>query len=278
MFELLGYLILFFCFIAGFFVWGIITMPLGCLVAWLSVILVKAIKKNKEKNKEEERRMAEEMCRAEERRRAEEEDRRAENARRSFVLDMSQTGFWNFIYKGVPTKNKAETEMILKAIIRCPIIVDTNILMDSDLDCFWQDLFVQCSINNQKIIITSSVYDEVIRQKDDYNQEKRFKARLALRRIMQFSDSNLLFISDIKKTINPYAYADIDIINICEYIQNKTNQKMFSMITNDKDLIIRTRHILNEQKKGGEEETCRILSVGYTKYTEYWDEYKSMQK
>ena len=291
MFELFGYLILFLCFIAGAAVWGIITGPLGVLVAWLSVILVNAIKKNKELKKEEEKVEAEEMHKAEEIRKAEEmrkaeEIRKAEEMQLRF-LEIKQTGFWNFIYRGIPTTNKNDTERILVEIVKYPIIIDTNIWMDSDLDCFWQDLYMQCFKQKQKIIVPSTVYDEIIRLKKDNpsveqfqyfvpHEGKGFKARLALKRIKMFSDADLLHIN-IKKVSNPYAYADIDIINLCERLQNETTTKMFSLITNDKDLSIRTRHILNDQQKVGEEETCRILSVGYTKYTEYWNEYKSMQ-
>lgn len=295
MFTYFSFLIYILCFAAGCFVWGIITAPLGGLVTWLLVILAKEIKKNKEKNKEEEKRMAEELRKSEERRKAEElrkaeEMRMAEEMRLRF-LEIQQIGFWNFIYRGIPTTNKNDSEKILAEIVKHPIIIDTNIWMDSDLDCFWQDIYMQCFKQKQRIIVPSSVYDEIIRLKKDNpsveqihmarlgfmpHEGKGFKARLALKRIKMFSDADLLD-TNIKKVSNPYAYADVDIINLCERLQNEANTKKFSLITNDKDLIIRTRHILNEQKTVGEAETCRIVSVGYTKYTKYWNEYKSMQ-
>lgn len=211
-----------------------------------------------------------------ERKKIEEKKRSQLEAWRTLILDINQTGFWSFIYKGIPTKDKKDTNMILAEITNYPIIIDTNIWMDTDLDCFWQDLYTQCCVKKQKVIVPSTVYEEIITLKKNSDQEKSFKARLAQGRIMDFSNADLLLIHDIKKTPNPYAYADIDIINMCEYILNKTNTKMFSLITNDKDLIIRTRHILNEHKINNDTEICRILSVGHTKYTEKWNEYKSL--
>lgn len=192
------------------------------------------------------------------------------------ISDVRRTGFWNFICKGV-THNKSDTDKILNEIIKHPIIIDTNIWMESDFDCFWSDIYVLCLQNNQKIFIPASVYDEIVRLKKDYDQEKKFRARLALDRVMKFSNDNLLCINDIKKAMNSYAYADIDIITMCEFIECKTGERMYSLITNDKDLIVRTRHILSKYEVNGEER-CKILSVGRTKYTDKWNEYKTYLK
>lgn len=192
---------------------------------------------------------------------------------KQLISDVCRTGFWNFIYKGVPTRNKNETDMILNEIIKHPIIVDANIWMDKKLDCFWNDLYAQCITMKQKITIPSSVYDKFFSLKDVCIDETRFGARLALERVMMFTDSNLLNIVGIEETPNIHAYADADIIRMCDYILNKTNQKMFSLITNNKELIIRTRQILCQYKQDGELEVCKILSVGSTKYTNKWNEY-----
>ncbi len=279
------YWYLFLCYwgIGAFYKWWYIAVPIVVAIVMIAAIIWFAVWKH---GKNEETKIVEEG-----KRKAEEEMRKAKEERQSLILDINQTGFWNFIYRGIPTNNRIDTNAILSEITKYPIIVDTNIWMDVDLDCFWQDVFKQCSILKRQIIIPSTVYDEIIRlRKENPSVEqiqmarlgirsyegKSFKARLALKRIMRFSDSGLLNIHDIKKVSNPYAYADIDIINTCEYIQNQSNIKMFSLITNDKDLIIRTRHILNEQKTGSKAITCKILSIGHTKYTENWNEYKSM--
>ena len=197
-----------------------------------------------------------------------------EEKERYLISRINVKGFWSFIYKGKLIASRRETDMILDEITNHYIFIDTNIWMDSEIDCFWHDLYLQCSAKKRQIIIPSAVYDEIIKLKKDDNQDKAFKARLAFNRIMKFSNSDLLFIHDIKKVSNPYPYADSVIIDMCEYMQYKTNQEMFSLITNDNDLIIRTRHILNQYKMEGEIERCKILSVGKTAYTDKWKKYK----
>ena len=197
--------------------------------------------------------------------------RRAEE-QRLLVLDIHQIGFWNFVYRGTPTNSKHDTETILNEIIKYPIIVDTSVWMDSFLQDFWITLFDWCKRFRVKVIIPSSVYDEIT-----HSYGNKEQVLFAKKRIMDFSNVDLLHIAFLRDGTRAYSSAkNTDIISICQYIQEQTDMKMFSLITNDNDLIIRARHILNENRTTGESEVCRILSVGYTKYTKEWDKYKSM--
>ena len=137
--------------------------------------------------------------------------------------------------------------------------------MDEDLVGFWTDLYNQCSTKHIQIVVTSSAYDEIIRiKKESFDKIKRLRAQIAFVRIKLFSDCGLLNIHNIKKVRNPYAYADPDIIKLCKYICDEKNGSC-SLITNDKDLIVRTRHVLGINNEE-EEKKCRILSVVPTFY------------
>lgn len=233
--------------------------------------------------------------------RAEAELKRKQEEKRLLMLDICEIGFWNLIYRGVPTSNRNDTNRILNEILKYPIIIDTSIWMDEKLTDFWMTLYSLCKHSHIKIFIPSTVYDEILRIHDESNnvnkkiafmslsnpkvlkngigiikgvQETISIIELAQKRIKDFSDSDLLHIVFLHGVAKTESSACLDIISMCQYIQDNTKSKMFSLITNNDELILRTRHFLNENSKDGNTDVCKILSVGYTRYTEKWDEYK----
>lgn len=174
-------------------------------------------------------------------------------------------GYWLFSENGQLTQNRADTISTLEDIIESPVLIDTNIWM-GDFDDFWQDVLEICKCRGQKIFIPSAVQDEIMRLKNGNDENKKYLARIALRRLYEFSNSKCIDIINIKKTSNPSAYADPEIITLCEkFIGRKAQGISASIITNDVDLIIRARQILNK----GNNDRCRILSIEPTKYAEY---------
>lgn len=101
------------------------------------------------------------------------------------------------------------------------------------------------------------------------DKNKQYHARCAHRRLLDFSNNRCIEIVDVKKVCNLKAYADPEIITLAnKFIRNDkssaTNQPLVSIITNDDDLIIRARHILDPKR----EDKCRILSMKPIEYSE----------
>ena len=146
--------------------------------------------------------------------RLKEEEKMRQNIRR--------VGFWRLSHDGKNTNDREQALSLLSEIVTHSIIVDTNIWMDKDLEGFWYDFFNQCSQKKRKITVPSSVYDEVVRLKNSTDKSKSYGARLALSRFLEFSNSNLIDLVDLKKVADKKAYADLDIINMFEHIQQDT--------------------------------------------------------
>lgn len=193
--------------------------------------------------------------------RLKEEEKMRQNIRR--------VGFWRLSHDGKNTNDREQALSLLSEIVTHSIIVDTNIWMDKDLEGFWYDFFNQCSQKKRKITVPSSVYDEVVRLKNSTDKAKSYGARLALSRFLKFSNSNLIDLVDLKKVADKKAYADLDIINMFEHIQQET--KEVSLITNDVDLIIRIRHTLVRENEKNRKAAYKIYSVGRTEFSEEWN-------
>ena len=172
-------------------------------------------------------------------------------------------GDWLFLENGQSTKNRAETISMLSDIFETPILIDTNIWM-GESDEFWKDVLAICKKRRQKISVPSAVHDEIVRLKRGDDEDKAYWARVALRRLLEFSNNKCVDIVDMKKSSDPGAYADPEIITLCEKLIGKKHGVSASIITNDSDLIIRARQILNK----GDNERCRILSVDLTEFSE----------
>ena len=174
-----------------------------------------------------------------------------------------ETGYWLFKEDGQSTENRAATINVLENIFHSPVLIDTNIWM-GDFDDFWKDILKMCQESGRKISIPSAVHDEIVRLKSGNDENKKYWARVALRRVLEFSNKKCIDIVDIKKSSNPAAYADPEIITLCGKLIDKkiANKISASIITNDVDLIIRARHLLNRD----DNIRCRILSVKLTKF------------
>lgn len=177
--------------------------------------------------------------------------------------EKEETGYWLFKEDGQSTENRAATINVLENIFHSPVLIDTNIWM-GDFDDFWKDILKMCQESGRKISIPSAVHDEIVRLKSGNDENKKYWARVALRRVLEFSNKKCIDIVDIKKSSNPAAYADPEIITLCGKLIDKkiANKISASIITNDVDLIIRARHLLNRD----DNIRCRILSVELTKF------------
>lgn len=193
--------------------------------------------------------------------RKEEEER--ENIR------VQEIGFWEFEERGL-TYSFQESMQKIAQMFFCPIIVDTNIWVDVKLDAFWESLRLGCMNSHSRIIIPPSVYDEIVKFKTNDDKSKRYLGRIGLKRIELFTNCDLLSMSNLSKVPNSSPYADADIISLSQSLARQ-NEKVF-LITNDKDLGIRIRFIVNSFK-----ESCSVYGVRPTEYYDKWEEYRFSQ-
>ena len=122
------------------------------------------------------------------------------------------------------------------------ITLDTNILMDPDYDILFDFLMKK----KQSIVILSIVYEEVYRLKIKWGKEQRSNTRnspsIALRRLVDFQNNNLLIIRGLETQTpheNVKVYADPELIT---YLKN-TTMKTILFISNDSDVLIRSSQL-----------------------------------
>ncbi len=178
-------------------------------------------------------------------------------------IRVQEIGFWEFEERGL-TYSFQESMQKIAQMFFCPIIVDTNIWVDVKLDAFWESLRLGCMNSHSRIIIPPSVYDEIVKFKINDDKSKRYLGRIGLKRIELFMNCDLLSMSNLSKVPNSSPYADADIISLSQSLARQ-NEKVF-LITNDKDLGIRIRFIVNSFK-----ESCSVYGVRPTEYYDKWE-------
>ncbi len=178
-------------------------------------------------------------------------------------IRVQEIGFWEFEEHGL-TYSFQESMQKIAQMFFCPIIVDTNIWVDVKLDAFWESLRLGCMNSHSRIIIPPSVYDEIVKFKTNDDKSKRYLGRIGLKRIELFMNCDLLSMSNLSKIPNSSPYADADIISLSQSLARQ-NEKVF-LITNDKDLRIRIRFIVNSFK-----ESCSVYGVRPTEYYDKWE-------
>ena len=178
-------------------------------------------------------------------------------------IRVQKIGFWEFEEHGL-TYSFQESMQKIAQMFFCPIIVDTNIWVDVKLDAFWESLRLGCMNSHSRIIIPPSVYDEIVKFKTNDDKSKRYLGRIGLKRIELFMNCDLLSMSSLSKIPNSSPYADADIISLSQSLARQ-NEKVF-LITNDKDLGIRIRFIVNSFK-----ELCSVYGVRPTEYYDKWE-------
>lgn len=178
-------------------------------------------------------------------------------------IRVQKIGFWEFEEHGLTYSFQDSMQKIAQMFF-CPIIVDTNIWVDVKLDAFWESLRLGCMNSHSRIIIPPSVYDEIVKFKTNDDNSKRYLGRIGLKRIELFTNCDLLSMSNLSKIPNSSPYADADIISLSQSLARQ-NEKVF-LITNDKDLGIRIRFIVNSFK-----ELCSVYGVRPTEYYDKWE-------
>ena len=135
------------------------------------------------------------------------------------------------------------------------------------MKCFWEHLAYCCLKNQRKIIIPSEVYDEIINlAKNSNNNQTRYSARRAKQLLLELDNKNLLSIYTLGVNRNKASYADPVLIQVCKAIIK--NDLSCYLLTNDTDLTIRARHIVN-----GNKELCKVLGVHATEFSYAEDEF-----
>lgn len=202
---------------------------------------------------------------------AEEAKRRAEEQQRQlkkWKQDIRETGFFNLEYRGNISRSVNENFAILAEVTKYPFIIDTNIWLGySEFKCFWEQLAFCCLKNQRQVIIPVEVYDEIINlAKGSKDRNTRYNARQAKNLLFELDNKKLLSIYNLGHTRNKASYADPVLIRVCKAIITAGHDCY--LFTNDKDLIIRTRQLVNRDA-----EHCKVLSVHTTEYSSYEDEF-----
>ena len=191
-------------------------------------------------------------------RRAEEKRRQAEKRKQ----DIMKTGFFNIEYRGNISQGVNDTFALLDEITKYPFIIDTNIWLGySEFKCFWEHLAYCCVKNHRQVMIPVEVYDEIINlAKGSKDSDTRYNARQAKNLLFELDNKKLLSVYNLGHTRNKASYADPVLIRVCKAIIAAGHDCY--LFTNDKDLIIRTRQLINRDA-----ERCKVLSVHTTEYS-----------
>lgn len=196
---------------------------------------------------------------------AEEAKRRAEEKQRQlkkWKQNIRETGFFNLEYRGNISRSVNENFVILAEVTKYPFIIDTNIWLGySEFKCFWEQLAYCCVKNRRQVIIPVEVYDEIINlAKGSKDSNTRYNARQAKNLLFELDNKKLLSVYNLGHTRNKASYADPVLIRVCKAIITAGHDCY--LFTNDKDLIIRTRQLVNRDA-----EHCKVLSVHTTEYS-----------
>lgn len=224
-----------------------IVLPIIAIIAILCIVYYVYTEKQQRKREQEEAK----------RQLALEQQRLAARKRK-----IDQTGFFTFEYRGKNSAGVVETFALLNEITKYPFIIDTNIWMEySNLKCFWDQLAYCCAKNHCQVVIPSEVYDEIIHlTKNGKNSNTKYAARTAKNLLFELDNKHLLSIYNLQVNRNNASYADPVLIQVCKAII-KNGQSCY-LLTNDKDLTIRARHLVNQGS-----EQCKVLGVHTTEFS-----------
>lgn len=118
--------------------------------------------------------------------------------------------------------------------------------MNEDYDIFFKTLLAYCKENSTQILFSGIQHDELTNLKHSKDEQKKFLARLAFRRIELFQHCGILKTSGMKLTASPYAYADPHFIDF--FLEVATSSFYLPIfITDDVELRIRLKACLNER-------------------------------
>ena len=227
------------------------------VVAFIVIIVIKIVKaQKKEKKRIEEEERQKSLLEAER-----ERERLAQERQKQLLAEfdrqnrLKQYGFFKLNHRGQEAWGDKAINLMMEKV-QYPIIIDTNIWMNFELDCFFAQLLHCCKISKSSITIPGAVYEEIQKLRKD--NERKKSASVAFKRIQHFSDEGVLNVHNLKKTHEKDAYADKDLIDLCQEWSLK--KEPFYLLTNDKDLTFRINNLLKEK------EFCHIVSVEPTEF------------
>ena len=129
------------------------------------------------------------------------------------------------------------------------ILIDSNIWMNSEYDALFTEMINAAEAMNSKMVILGVQLDEIENLKNSSKDENtKYGARCAFRRIDSAQDSNVLTIENVTLNATRNAYADPEFI---KYLLGNTEQGCLNpgvvFITDDRALKIRIKAIAKEQ-------------------------------
>jgi hypothetical protein len=130
------------------------------------------------------------------------------------------------------------------------ICIDSNIWMngEKEYEKFFIALYHVLQQQGKAFTLHGPQFDEIcnIKRKTQYGEKKNARSRTAIDRIDQFQAYGLLNIIPIQIEPVPGVYADPLIIQLLLKVGKKDNK--VCLITDDKELRIRARQVLNDNK------------------------------
>ena len=172
-------------------------------------------------------------------------------------------GLYTIEHKGKISKVIDKTNFYICQMAEHPIIIDSSIWMNPQLTSFFTQLLACCQKTNKQIFIPSDVYEEIYNISKSpfiYTYEEKIKnAKLAIDRISNFKNNNLLYIHNLSTHPVCLYNKDNSILSTIQKAQKHGN--MFFVLTNDKDLTLRI-----EQNHDVNQKLCKVISVKPTKY------------
>lgn len=127
------------------------------------------------------------------------------------------------------------------------VIVDSNIWMNPNNDKLFINLEWVLQKLSSCIEMPATQFDEIVNIKTkSVDEEKKGRARLALRRIERFQELALINITSLGYNSNKHAYADPNIISTFE--KNLSNDSTMTLISDDRELRIRAGQRLKDKK------------------------------
>ena len=138
-----------------------------------------------------------------------------------------------------------------KNIISAFCLIDSNIWMDENYEPFFIALSNRLSKKKGgKCFIYQPQFDEICNLKDRnrYGSQKSMRARIALSRVEKMQVNNLISVEPMTIQSDPNAYADPLLISLLVKTAKKEPGLRMTLITNDRELRIRTREILRQEQ------------------------------